>query len=194
MRSASVIRQCGRRTSRGSRPCAVRAPVYPLRRQRCVSYCCEIQLKDRSMDVRTYTKRTNARRAGVQAGIPAERLVITVHKGDEVRFGFLDSKAARECVQGFAPPTVPMPATPSAETERSSTARAQPEVRNGVRRPAPGGVCRAVWDWLDANPMVSPKDAKVAAADHGWNKNNVSAEYYAWRKFRQVIVEASNSI
>lgn len=147
------------------------------------------------METRTYTKRTNARRAGVQAGIPAEHVVITVHKdGDDVRFGFLDGKAGCECVQGAAPPTVPMPATPSAEMERQSTARAQLEVRNGVRRPAPGGVCRAVWDWLDANPTVTPKEARVAAADHGWNKNNVSAEYYAWRKFRQVNVQARGSI
>ena len=36
----------------------------------------------------TYTKRVNARRAGVAAGIPSERVAITVHKeGDEVRFG-----------------------------------------------------------------------------------------------------------
>ena len=34
----------------------------------------------------TYTKRVNARRAGVAAGIPSERVALTVHKnGDEVR-------------------------------------------------------------------------------------------------------------
>lgn len=147
------------------------------------------------MEARTYTKRTNARRAAVQAGIPADRVVITVHmEGDGVRFGFLDGNAGRGCVSGVAPPAVPMPQTPNAEVERQSTGRAPLEVRNGVRRPAFGGVCRAVWDWLDANPTVSAKDARAAAADHGWNKNNASSEYYAWRKFRQANVQACDSI
>ena len=42
----------------------------------------------------TYTKRVNARRAGVAAGIPSERVALTVHKnGDEVRFGWKESAA-----------------------------------------------------------------------------------------------------
>jgi hypothetical protein len=37
----------------------------------------------------TYTKRTNAKRAAIKAGIPDELVEITVHKkGGEVRFGF----------------------------------------------------------------------------------------------------------
>ena len=41
------------------------------------------------MEAKTYTKRENARRAGVAAGVPAELVEITVHKnGDEVRFGW----------------------------------------------------------------------------------------------------------
>lgn len=40
-------------------------------------------------DQKTYTKRTNARRAGIAAGVPAELVGITVHKdGYEVRFGW----------------------------------------------------------------------------------------------------------
>lgn len=40
-------------------------------------------------DVTTYTRRENARRAGVEAGVPRERIKITVHKSDgEVRFGW----------------------------------------------------------------------------------------------------------
>ena len=38
---------------------------------------------------KTYTKRENARRAGVAAGVPAELVEITVHKSAEgVRFGW----------------------------------------------------------------------------------------------------------
>ena len=40
-------------------------------------------------DVTTYTRRENARCAGVAAGVPAERIKITVHKSDgKVRFGW----------------------------------------------------------------------------------------------------------
>lgn len=146
------------------------------------------QLKEGTMDQKTYTTRHNARRAGVQAGIPTERVVITVHKqGDEVRFGFADGDADRGSFQGVAPPELPILPPPSVAAERPLTGRAAAEVRNGVRRPAPGGVCRAVWDWLDAHPSVSAKDARGAASAHGWNENNVSCEYYAWRKFHGIV-------
>lgn len=144
------------------------------------------QLKEGIMEQKTFTTRHNARRAGVQAGIPIGRMVITVHKdGDEVRFGFADEEANRGSFQGVAPPSVPVLPLPFAAVEGSSTVRASLEVRNGVRRPAPGGVCRAVWDWLDAHPSVSAKEARAIAVDHGWNENNVSCEYYAWRKFHR---------
>lgn len=40
-------------------------------------------------NVTTYTRRENARRAGVAAGVPAERIKITVHESDgKVRFGW----------------------------------------------------------------------------------------------------------
>lgn len=117
----------------------------------------------------TYTKRVNARRAGVAAGIPSERVAITVHKnGDEVHFGWKES------------------ATP-VKREKVTTASKPPKVeheeRNGVKRPKAGGVCAAVWTWLDANPAATLKEAKAAAPAHGWNENNVSCEYYARRKF-----------
>lgn len=145
------------------------------------------QLKEGIMEQKTYTTRHNARRAGVQAGIPTERVVITVHKdGDEVRFGFADGASDLGSLQGVAPPALPVLPPPSSAAERPSTGRAAVEVRNGVRRPAPGGVCRAVWDWLDAHPSVSAKDARGAAQANGWNENNVSCEYYAWRKFHGI--------
>lgn len=117
----------------------------------------------------TYTRRENARRAGVAAGVPSERVAITVHKnGDEVRFGWKES------------------ATP-VKREKVTTASKVPKVEqeecNGVKRPKAGGVCAAVWAWLDANPAATLKEAKAAAPAHGWNENNVSCEYYARRKF-----------
>lgn len=153
------------------------------------------QLKEGIMELKTYTTRHNARRAGLQAGIPTERVVITVHKdGDEVRFGFADGDADQGSFQGVAPPALPVLPPPSSAAERPSSVRVAAEVRNGVRRPAPGGVCRAVWDWLDAHPSVSAKEARACAAEHGWNENNVSCEFYAWRKFHRAEKPACCSI
>lgn len=116
----------------------------------------------------TYTRRENARRAGVAAGIPSERVALTVHKdGDEVRFGWKES---------------PTPVK-KAVTTASKVAKVEQEERNGVKRPKAGGACAAVWAWLDANPAATLKEAKAAAPAHGWNENNVSCEFYARRKF-----------
>lgn len=57
------------------------------------------------------------------------------------------------------------------------------EERNGVKRPSAGGLCAAVWDWLDANPEATIKELREVAPAHGWNANNVACEFYARRKF-----------
>lgn len=117
----------------------------------------------------TYTKRVNARRAGVAAGIPTERVAITVHKnGDEVRFGWKESAT---------------PVKPEKVTTVSESPKVEQEERNGVKRPKAGGVCADVWAWLDAHPDATLKDAKVQGEKRGWNPNNVSCEFYARRKF-----------
>lgn len=117
----------------------------------------------------TYTKRVNARRAGVAAGIPSERVAITVHKGgNEVRFGWKESAT---------------PVKPEKVTTVGKVPKVEQEERNGVKRPKAGGVCAAVWAWLDANPNATLKETKAAAPTHGWNPNNVSCEFYARRKF-----------
>lgn len=123
------------------------------------------------MEAKTYTKRENARRAGVAAGVPAELVEITVHKSaDGVRFGWKQKEAVA-------------PVIPTTKPKKESVPKVEREERNGVKRPKDGGLCAAVWAWLDANPTATIKDAKAAATDHGWNENNVACEFYAWRKF-----------
>ncbi|MFK1139018.1 hypothetical protein ACIUXJ_21875 [Pseudomonas aeruginosa] len=128
------------------------------------------------MTDKTYTKRENARRAGVAAGVPAELVEITVHKnGDEVRFGWKQMEA-------------PAPAAADAVLTTSKPKKAAaPKVerveQNGIKRPKDGGLCAAVWAWLDAHPDATIKDAKAAAPENGWNANNVACEFYSWRKF-----------
>jgi hypothetical protein len=126
------------------------------------------------MDAKTYTKRENARRAGVAAGVPAELVEITVHKnGDEVRFGWKAMEAPAPAADAVVTTSKPKKAAPKVERVE----------QNGVKRPKDGGLCAAVWAWLDANPTATIKDAKAAAPEKGWNENNVACEFYAWRKF-----------
>lgn len=123
----------------------------------------------------TYTKRVNARRAGVAASIPSERVAITVHKnGDKVRFGWKES----------ATPVKPEKVTTGSRP--ASTPKVEQEECNGVKRPKVGGVCADVWAWLDANPDATLKSAKAEGEKLGWNLNNVSCEYYARRRFHGV--------
>jgi len=132
-------------------------------------------------EVKTYTKRVNARRAGVQAGIPSEQVEITVHKnGDEVRFGFKKGASPAMTTATEAAPKVKKEAAPKVE-------RVQ---QNGVKRPAPGGLCAAVWEHLDANPGVTVKELRDAAPGKGWNPTNASCEFYAWRKFMGITGRA----
>ena len=128
------------------------------------------------MEAKTYTKRTNARRAGVAAGVPAELVEITVHKnGDEVRFGWTQMEAPAPAAADAVVTTSKAKKEPTPKVERVE--------QNGVKRPKEGGLCAAVWAWLDAHPKATIKDAKAAAPEHGWNENNVACEFYVWRRF-----------
>ncbi|WP_454756889.1 hypothetical protein [Cupriavidus campinensis] len=133
------------------------------------------------MTTKTYTKRENAKRAAIAAGVPTELVQITVHKnGDEVRFGW-------KAMQAPVGPAQVAASTAAASATRSrpvaAPAAPQREVRNGVKRPRAGGLCAQVWEWLDAHPGATIKAAKAAAPEHGWNENNVSCEFYTWRRF-----------
>lgn len=65
------------------------------------------------------------------------------------------------------------------------------DAQNGVSRPSAGGVCRQVWDFCDktSSELKRPpiaKEVKAQAEKVGWNSNNASLEYYAWRKFNGI--------
>lgn len=138
------------------------------------------------MEAKTYTKRENARRAGVAAGVPAELVEITVHKnGDEVRFGWKQMEAP-------APAAEAAPVVPTGKPKKEAAPKVERIEQNGVKRPKDGGLCAAVWAWLDAHPEATIKDAKAAATDHGWNENNVACEFYAWRKFNGISRQTSS--
>jgi hypothetical protein len=74
------------------------------------------------------------------------------------------------------------PKAPKKEKE----AKAPREERNGVKRPNPGGLCAAVWAYLDEVGDMLPKEMKTVAEDQGWNVNNAQIELYQWRKFHGI--------
>lgn len=149
------------------------------------------------MTAKTYTKRENAKRAAIAAGVPAELVEITVHKDAEgVRFGWKAKDAAASAAQGAAntpaatateSEPVAAPAAAHVVTTSKPKQAAAPKVpreeRNGVKRPRAGGACAAVWEYLDQHGNMQPKDLKPVAAEKGWNENNALIELYGWRKF-----------
>jgi hypothetical protein len=167
---------------------------------RIMSYCCPVinQTRSNDMTTKTYTKRENAKRAALAAGVPAGQIEITVHENAEgVRFGW--KKAAEPMIATSKPKKAKkaQQAPTGGEQGEASTLvpaklRSRPvaacsapqrEERNGVKRRRAGGLCAQVWDWLDKHPTATVKEAKAVAPEHGWNVNNVTCEFYAWRKF-----------
>lgn len=139
-------------------------------------------------EMTTYTRRENARRAGVAAGVPAERIKITVHKGDgEVRFGWKEVEPSSGDT-GRAQRRQGAPATPTASTPAARPTRQHSE-SSAPKRPRAGGKCAAVWDYLDAHPMTTVKELREVAAAQGWNVNNATCELYAWRKAARAVAE-----
>jgi hypothetical protein len=130
----------------------------------------------------TYTKRTNAKRAAVKAGIREDQVEITVHKEKgEVRFGFKQNEAVPVPAAQAAPAAKPAAATNAPAAER--------EQRNGVKRPRAGGACAQVWSHLDSSGDMSISDVKVWATANGLNPNNAAIEIYQWRKFTGINKE-----
>ncbi len=130
------------------------------------------------MEAKTYTKRENARRAGVAAGVPAELVEITVHKnGDEVRFGW---KA-----MGAPAPAPAEAVVTTGKLKKEVAPKVERVEQNGVKRPGPGK-CLEVWEYLDQYGNKTPKELKPVVAEKGWNENNALIELYGWRRFNGI--------
>lgn len=130
------------------------------------------------MESKTYTKRENARRAGVAAGVPAELVEITVHKnGGEVRFGW-------KAMEAPAPAAAEAVVT-TGKPKKEAAPKVERVEQNGVKRPGPGK-CLEVWEYLDQHGNMTPKDLKPVAAEKCWNENNALIELYGWRRFNGI--------
>jgi hypothetical protein len=130
--------------------------------------------------MKTYTKRTNAKRAAVAAGIPEAEVEISVHKvtGEAPRFGFKRKETQVQAPAKAATAVKRAPASAAPHKPRASAA--------GITRPRAGGKCDAVWRTLDAHPNWRLADARAWAEKGGHNVNNVVCEFYRWRKFSGV--------
>ena len=139
------------------------------------------------MEAKTYTKRENARRAGVAAGVPAELVEITVHKnGDEVRFGWKAMEAPAPAAEGTPADAVVTTSKP----KKAAAPKVERVEQNGVKRPGPGK-CLEVWEYLDQHGNMKPKDLQPVAEARGWNINNAQIELYQWRKFNGISGRAT---
>lgn len=90
------------------------------------------------------------------------------------------------------------PVTPEVRTAAKEVAKAVAKAvrsieknrveQNGIKQPSVGTLCRAVWDALDKVGIdnATSKHAKELAVQRGWNPNNVSIEFYQWRRFHGV--------
>ena len=74
------------------------------------------------------------------------------------------------------------PAVPRV-SRKGYTIQKEREERNGVKRPSEGTVCGNVWAEFDKNPEIKAGELATIADANGWNRTNVSCEFYAWRKF-----------
>jgi hypothetical protein len=103
------------------------------------------------------------------------------------------------------------PQAPEAPTpvQRTSTTKGQKiekdrPLQNGVQMPSAGTACRQVWDALSAmmvhdestglSSVPTAQDIKALGIKNGWNLNNVSIEYYRWRKFNGITGRGKKSI
>lgn len=68
-------------------------------------------------------------------------------------------------------------------SRKGYTIQKEREERNGVKRPSEGTVCGNVWAEFDKNLEIKAGELQALADENGWNRTNVSCEFYAWRKF-----------
>lgn len=112
------------------------------------------------MEAKTYTKRENAKRAAIAAGVPDELVEITVHKSAEgVRFGWKAMEARAPADEG----TPADPVVTTGKPKKEAAPKVERIEQNGVKRPGPGK-CLEVWEYLDQHGNMKPKDLQPVSA------------------------------
>lgn len=81
----------------------------------------------------------------------------------------------------------PAPIVPRVRNKGYTIEKDRP-VQNGVKRPSEATVCGQVWvafDKIGAEELRASMLNEIAD-NNGWNRTNVSCEFYAWRRFNGI--------
>lgn len=140
------------------------------------------------MEAKTYASAKGAKAAAKKAGLDPELVeIIEVQTDEGTRYTYTEDTSEGEAQNPDAPEVQADAPADAVVTTGKLKKEPKPKVvrveQNGVKRPAPGGLCAAVWEWLDENGNCMPKDLKPVAEAKGWNLNNAQIELYQWRKF-----------
>lgn len=150
-------------------------------------------------DARFFTNMSNARRALKKVlDVDTATANSFIHQEpleDGGRYWFSASavnKAANDLVEADKATVVEVTTQPTPTAPAKSKARS--ETRNGVRRPIKGK-CADVWNALDnmlPNGVPTIGNVRDLAKANGWNINNATIEFYAWRKFHALNNKGGN--
>lgn len=172
--------------------------------------------------VKFYTKKSNAKKAAVNAGIKVIECNLVEKDG---QFAYIEQQVISTeppnkymMMLGYSIPIVKssqtsmivkdgrrvIPKHERRKADRSKSDRRhssrivrsgytiekEREKSNGVTRPSVGTVCGAVWSEFDTihevEGVVLASQLALLADSNGWNRTNVSCEFYNWRKFKGI--------
>lgn len=150
-------------------------------------------------DARFFTNMSNARRALKKVlDVDTATANSFIHQEsfeDGGRYWFSESavnKAANDLVEADKATVVEVTTQPAPTGPAKSKTRS--ETRNGVRRPIKGK-CADVWNALDnmlPDGVPTIGNVRDLAKANGWNINNATIEFYAWRKFHGLNNKGGN--
>lgn len=150
-------------------------------------------------DARFFTNMSNARRALKKVlDVDTATANSFIHQEsfeDGGRYWFSESavnKAANDLVEADKATVVEVTTQQAPTAPAKSKARS--ETRNGVRRPIKGK-CADVWNALDnmlPDGVPTIGNVRDLAKANGWNINNATIEFYAWRKFHGLNNKGGN--
>lgn len=150
-------------------------------------------------DARFFTNMSNARRALKKVlDVDTATANSFIHQEpleDGGRYWFSESavnRAANDLVEADKATVVEVTTQQAPTAPAKSKTRS--ETRNGVRRPIKGK-CADVWNALDnmlPNGVPTIGNVRDLAKANGWNINNATIEFYAWRKFHGLNNKGGN--
>ncbi|AHN84553.1 hypothetical protein 9g_00037 [Enterobacteria phage 9g] len=150
-------------------------------------------------DARFFTNMSNARRA-LKKFLDVDTATANSFIHQEPmenggRYWFSESavnKAANDLVE--ADKAIVVEVTTQQAPVAPVKSKTRSETRNGVRRPVKGK-CADVWNALDnmlPNNVPTIGNVRDLAKVNGWNINNATIEFYAWRKFNGLNNKGGN--